>query len=266
MTVAKTTEQQILDMPPGRLFKYSDLKIPAAQFEALAASLSRLAKKGVIRRLKKGYYYIPKKSVFGELKPSQNEIVRKFTFECNSQIGYESGLSVFNALGLTTQVPNGVTIVTRKPKSFDKVVNTRIRFIKTNINFKKSDIKLLQILDALKNIKNIPDSIIENSIRNIKAHFSKFTNKDLLRILTFVKNYNPSTKALVGAIISDIICNHGDRPAFNVGKDNQNIDSGFKGNLFKELNSLKNTLNPFTIFNIGVSKNILPNKSDWRII
>jgi hypothetical protein len=265
INIAETTQEQVLSMPKGRIFRYSDIDIPASGFEALAASLSRMTKRGLIKRLKKGYYYIPRQTAFGELKPGQNEIIRKFTNDQNNLTGYESGLSLFNSLKLTTQIPNQVTIVTAKPKSYTKIANLKFKFIKTNINFSRADIKLLQLLDALKKIKTIPDSNINNSVEIIKSHFSKLSDKELTRMLTLAGYYNPSARALAGAIISGIV-----KTRVNVidnDKENRKKDpeSFIRQKLHSRLCLLKDSLNPLTIYKIPVDESVLPDKNDWSI-
>lgn len=265
LKIAEAVKEQILKMQPGEIFKYSDLDLPEPKFEALAASLSRMVKKGFIKRFKKGYYYIPKKTAFGELKPSQNEVIKNFTYNKNTPIGYESGLSLFNSLGLTTQMPNQVTIVTSQPRSYKKVGNTNYKFIKSKINFKKKDIILLQLLDALKNINLIPDSNVDDIIKNIKTHLTNLSSRELIKILTLANNYNPSTRALVGAIVSDVNANRQYINNANETNDMKDNSQNIQQKLNSEIIRIKSTLNPMSSYKIPVNESILPNKYNWKI-
>jgi hypothetical protein len=71
---------------------------------AVAMALSRLAKKGVVQRVRKGLYYRPGSTALGPTLPSQPEIVRHiFTAPL-----HPSGLTAANYLGFSTQnVPYG---------------------------------------------------------------------------------------------------------------------------------------------------------------
>ena len=51
---------------------------------AAAKALSRMAARGVIKRYKKGMYYKPKQTIFGEIKPSEEELLKSYLFENHS--------------------------------------------------------------------------------------------------------------------------------------------------------------------------------------
>ena len=48
---------------------------------AAAKAIERLIAKGVAKRVSNGVFYKPKKSVFGELKPSEDELLKQYLFE-----------------------------------------------------------------------------------------------------------------------------------------------------------------------------------------
>lgn len=73
---------------------------------AIDQSLSRLARKGVIRRLKAGVYDFPKinPKLGGQLSPNIDEVVYAIARKNNIRI-LPSGAFAANKLGLSTQVP-----------------------------------------------------------------------------------------------------------------------------------------------------------------
>jgi len=61
---------------------------------------------GKIRCLSKGRFYKPRITQFGELQPDTYQIVKDLIEKNGKTIGYLTGYSAFNQLGLTTQVPS----------------------------------------------------------------------------------------------------------------------------------------------------------------
>src|ERR1039458_6594270 len=71
--VADTIRRRVENAAPERLWTFRDFdSLPTS---AVAKSLSRLAKEGVVRRLRKGVYYKPKITRFGTLKPDPTNVL-----------------------------------------------------------------------------------------------------------------------------------------------------------------------------------------------
>src|SRR5919198_4867498 len=79
-----------------RLWTYSDFR-PFPQ-TAVAAALSRLAKQGVINRIRKGVYYKPKITRFGTTTPDAARVVEA-VLKHRGVTATSSGLPAYNALG-----------------------------------------------------------------------------------------------------------------------------------------------------------------------
>ena len=62
-----------------------------------------MVQSGEISKLAKGRFYKPRKTQFGELKPSAYQIAKDYIERDGKLIGYITGYSAYNALGLTTQ-------------------------------------------------------------------------------------------------------------------------------------------------------------------
>ena len=77
--------------------------------------LKRMADKGEIERLQKGIYCHVKQTVFGRVMPNIDQVLLKTLMVQNgTKIGYESGASLLNKLGLTTLIPRDIEITTNR--------------------------------------------------------------------------------------------------------------------------------------------------------
>ncbi|MDQ2770449.1 MAG: DUF6088 family protein, partial [Bacteroidota bacterium] len=91
-------------LPAGQPVGYADFVRAPAEFGAVAAALSRLSKRGELKRLAKGRYYRPVTGRFGPVPPSEAAVVAAVGAAPGQPAAYATGLAVYNALGLTTQV------------------------------------------------------------------------------------------------------------------------------------------------------------------
>lgn len=97
--------------------------------------LSRLVMSGEIKRVRRGIYYIPEISRWGEVPPSQSAIIQALSRGMNTEF-VPDGANALYQLGLTQQVPMKQVYLT------DKQIST-ISIGKTEIEFKKVSPKKL---------------------------------------------------------------------------------------------------------------------------
>jgi len=97
--------------------------------------LSRLVVTGEIKRIRRGIYYIPENSRWGEVPPSQSNIIKALSRSMNTDF-IPDGANALYQLGLTQQVPMKHVYLT------DKQIST-ISIGKTDIEFKKVSTKKL---------------------------------------------------------------------------------------------------------------------------
>lgn len=236
MSLSSQVKERLNKFSNGQIFTYSDFS-DLGNFEAVANALSRLKKSGVISRLAKGKYFVPKNTRFGTVGPSEAEILKSYL---KKQGGYVAGISTFNTLGLSTQVSNEILISGVKSSRKQKLGQLNIRFQKGPLfNFKQEEIPLIQILEALKEIKQIPDSNINNSIKILRNKIEGLEKNKKERLVQLVSNYRPSVNALLGALLEK------SEPEMS--------------------NSLRKSLNPFSKYKIGISIDTLENKKKWNI-
>ena len=203
-------------------------------------ALYRLVKSGKIKRLSKGRFYKPKQGIVGKLNPNEYEVVKDLLKDGNKIIGYITGYGIFNKLGLTTQVPNVIQIGSNIDKKELKRGIYTIRYIRQRNKITKKNIYLLQLLDCIRFIKNIPDANIDNSFRRISALISELPENEQVYLSELTLNYPPSCRTLTGAF----------------------FESLEKTEISERLNkSLKST----TWYDINISDDLIKNKKKWRI-
>ena len=224
----------------GYVFTYDDFNVAPNQENVLKKNLSRLVQAGKIIRLSKGRFYKPKKGIVSNLKPDEYEIVKDLLKDGDKIIGYITGYSIFNALKLTTQVPNVIQIGSNFDKKGIKRNIYTIKFVRQWNKITQSNIPLLQLLDCVRFIKNIPDTSIDNSVKRLLVLFSELSDSDKKQITELATNYPPSSRALTGAILE------------KTGND------VLADKLYK---SLKLT----STYKLNISNKILPNTEKWRI-
>ena len=110
MNISENIRNRIDRLPKGYIFTYEDFDVDVKNKEAIVKALNRMVESGKISKLAKGKYFKPEKTPFGVLQPSQEQIVKDLLDEDGKTIGYLTGYSVYNKLGLTAQVSNVIQI------------------------------------------------------------------------------------------------------------------------------------------------------------
>src|ERR1035437_2201853 len=227
-------------LPKGYVFTYSDFDKDVNKREAIIKCLNRLAVSGKICKLSKGKFYKPEKSAFGTLLPSQYQRVKDLLEKNGKIIGYITGYSFYNELGLTTQVSNTIQIGKNEIRGALKRGVYKIAFIKQKNKITKETIPLLKLLDAVRNIKIIPDTTIDNSCKRLIAVIKKLSSSEQDLFIKLAMIYPPATRALIGALIEK-----------SLGA--------------KKTAPLRSSLNPITKYKLRISESILTNAKNWNI-
>ena len=156
-------------------------------------------------------------------------------------MGYLTGYSIYNQLGLTTQVSNTIQIGKNEIRSSFKRERYSISYVKQKNTITKENIPLLQILDAIRYIKNIPDAKIEASCRRFLGILQALKPKERETLVRLALKYPPATRALLGAMFDELT-------EVSLAKD-----------LMKSLNSI-------TKYKFGGVQVALPTAEKWNII
>jgi hypothetical protein len=201
-------------LPKGYVFTYSDFTSEVNKKEAVIKALNRMVESGKISKLAKGKYYKPEKTPFGNLQPNQAQVVKDLLEDNGKILGYLTGYSIYNQLGLTTQVSNTIQIGKNEIRPSFKRERYTISFVKQKNTITKENIPLLQILDAVRYIKKIPDATVESSCKRFLAILKTLSEKDNASLVRLALKYPPATKALIGALLEQLELNTLTEPLF----------------------------------------------------
>lgn len=235
-----TIRMTIGNFPFGFVFTPSDFPIEAGKQASVNRVLNNMVAAGEIRRLSKGRFYKPQITKFGELPPDTYQIVKDLIEKNGKIIGYITGYSAFNDLGLTTQVPFALQIGVRNEKKAIQREVYKISFIKQQNTITKKNIPLLCLLDCLRFCKNIPDTTPDNACKRLLYLLSQLDATQIVKIKKLALKYNPATIALLGALLEML-------------------------NKKEDTTQLMKQLNPQTSYKLGISEQVLPNQQKWYI-
>lgn len=208
MKVTEYIAYTIDRLPKGYVFTYEDFIVEVNKKEAVIKALNRMAESGSISKLSKGRYYKPEKTPFGEILPEPEQLVKDLLEEDGKTIGYLTGYSIYNKLGLTSQVSHLIQIGKNEVRPKLKRNYYTISFVRQKNTINRQNIPLLQILDALRYIKKIPDTSIEKALIRFKSILDEMTKGDLERMIRLAMKYSPGTRALLGALLDELGMNH----------------------------------------------------------
>ncbi|MCE4216969.1 DUF6088 family protein [Aquirufa antheringensis] len=191
-------------LPKGYVFTYANFITEVNRKEAVIKALNRMVASGKIAKLAKGKYYKPENTPFGNLQPSQVQVVKDLLEENGKITGYLTGYSIYNQLGLTTQVSNTIQIGKNQIRPNFIRERYKIAFLKQKNTITKESIPLLQLLDAIRYIKKIPDATVEASCARFLAIIKNLTDKEINTLVRLALNYPPATRALVGSLLDQL--------------------------------------------------------------
>ena len=164
----------------------NDLSIEGLSENAVRQSVKRLVASGFLERYDNGIYYIPKRGRLLEksyLDPSM-VIIRKYVENQSNKYGYITGLSFANQLGLTTQMPAVIEIVTNRESTNGRMLmigNQKVRVKKSSISVSEDNAELLQLLDAIGQAERYTELTIEETVDILITYIrkKKFTKGQL---------------------------------------------------------------------------------------
>jgi hypothetical protein len=228
-------------LPKGYVFTYADFTTEVNKKEAVIKALNRMVVSGKIAKLAKGKYYKPEQTVFGTLQPNQFQVVKDLLEDDGKVIGYLTSYSVFNQLGLTTQVSNTIQIAKNEIRPPLQREQYTIKFVKQKNTISKENIPLLQLLDAIRYIKKIPDTTIASACLRLLSLLKNRNEKDMATMVRLSQKYPPSTRALLGALLDAV-------------------------GIFQYQELLQKNLNPITTYKLSGAAIILRTAQKWNLV
>lgn len=239
MKIANKIKAKLETFAPGEMFTIQSFDIDPQYQPALVRYINKLIERKEIERLAKGRYYIPRRTRFGELPPPINEIVKDLLVKDRQTIGYISGIPAYAKLGLTTQISGTIKIGSNIYRRPTKRQGYEIRtFIQKN-KITHDNIPLLQLLDAIRDFREIPDATPSSVISNITSIVKSLPQPKIEIIINLSMTYSGYIRAILGAILELL------------GKRNE---------------ELVKSLNWVTTYKLGIPTSILPTTSNWNIV
>jgi len=242
MQTTKKIETQINGFREGEVFTYDQLKLVPTEYRAAVKALGRMTQAGLIKRASTGRYYKPKQSVFGELKPGEDQLLKPYLFQKGKRIAYITGTSLYNKMGLTTQVPKNIKVASRDRRIITKVGSVAVKAVKSYVDVTDDNYYILEILDAIKDFKDIPDLDRGAALKRLQQKINKLNQNDKRKLISTSLKYPPRVRALTGALITSL---------------------GFDSRM---LEPLAKSLNPLSSYSYGIQQQELPAIKQWNIV
>ena len=189
-SVAYTVRMMVTEST-DRIWMYEDFV--GLEAGAVSQALSRLAKEGIVRRIRKGAYYRPRQTVVGESKAPSVVLVSKLL----APGARPTGLTAAQALGLTTQIPAEPSYAITKSNAPSNLPGVRLK-VRRPIIGKEIDTRQAAILELLRDRGQTSELSSKETIRRLvtmirnPSVFSKLAETAL--------NEPPRVRAILGAL------------------------------------------------------------------
>jgi len=193
-------------------------------FMAVAQTLSRLCRQGVIQRLGKGLYYRSRQTAFGPSRPNMDQIR---SLAARQKGVFPAGIAAANMLGFTTQNAARIELATARPSlprlflRKDAIVHTRRPAAWRTLS--EADAALL---DFLRNRGALSELSPKETVAKLLQYFREPGRFD--RLLRVAVSEPPRVRAMLGAIGQQI------------------------GQPENSLAELRQSLNPLSRFDFGI--------------
>ena len=138
MKVKENVIKKVERFPKGYVFSYKDIIEDVNTKEAVIKNLNRMVASGKLSKLSKGRFYKPEITPFGKLEPNEYQIAKDLLQKNGKLNGYLTGLTIYNQLGLTTQLGNIIQIGRNETRPTIKRGKYKISFVKQKNKISKA--------------------------------------------------------------------------------------------------------------------------------
>jgi len=119
----------------------------------ISKELAKLCENKMLIRYERGLYYIPQKTLFGNSILNPNKIIqRKYLSENGNAIGFYTGITALQKIGLSTQMSNTSEIQTNNENSKlrkVKIGNQDVILRKSRVEINNQNVSVLQFLEIM---------------------------------------------------------------------------------------------------------------------
>lgn len=192
-------ESAIEEIPFNQLIITSDL-YRKFSFEiteqAFYKTMERLSKSGKLIHLTKGVYCRPKKTRFGTIPISEDEIANYYL---ENHRGILVGYRMFNQKGITTQISKQIEILSTALAEEQKhICNVSVRRITAPLTEETIPvIETMEILQAYQGIEDIDITVLTEYM----AGFAQVYSESAMEIVLTNRKYKKSTIAFIAAFL-----------------------------------------------------------------
>lgn len=168
------------------IYAYVAQHIPGVQRSVVNTNIARYAKinKDFVR-YQKGIYYIAVNTPFGRSGIKYSELLkRKYLMDGDKVIGYETGPSYMNKMGLTTQMPADTFLATDRTKGAEE---SGIVIVKPVTRINNENYRYLQFLDMLDNRMKV--KIEADNYKDILRGYIDAHRLDFERLMFYARYY-----------------------------------------------------------------------------
>lgn len=242
--ISKELRRYVRSLPEEQLFTYADLPVPKSEKVAVTQTMYRLVKEGAIKKLKKGVFYRPAKGYDGKSRLINPHIVIESYLKANgNRRSYVTGITTYNALGLTTQHPFVLEVASYSslPKLEYHGSYLRIKPVKSYVEVTDTNWQYLQFLDLLRYfpVRHL-DLNRENVIRYFVVWLKKVRQKERREIVELALSYPPRIRAFLGALLEE-------------------------GEMSMFTKPLMESLNPTSSYKLHTRRYYLPTAKKWNL-
>ena len=152
-------------LKPGRVYRRADL---VQWSTAVDRHVAELVKEGVLEKLSKGIYHVPRKTVFGSAPPDEQELVRSFLKDDEFLI---TSPNAYNSLGVgTTQLYNKRVVYNHKRHGQFKLGGKEFFFHAKHRfpNKLSSEFLLVDLLNNLNELAEDKEQVLNKALAKAK--------------------------------------------------------------------------------------------------
>lgn len=199
---AKYIESVIEQEPENKLLEASVLyersfgTVPEMSYYK---TLERMSKQGKLVHLTKGIYYRPKKSRFGSVPISENDIISHYTSDGR---GVVIGYRLYNRKGLTAQVSKRVEVLSSALSEQKKNVSN-VCVTNCSVDLTADTIPVIEALEILQNYRRIED-VNKGALVAYMAGFAKIYSDHAAVYVLKNRKYKKSTIAFLESFLNHL--------------------------------------------------------------
>ncbi len=192
------------------------------------------------KKVSKGVFYIPRKTIFGELGPDSNGILERYLFEDGKRVAYETGFSLYNRMGLTTQMAFKIKIATKKNPININQGTLQVSSVKSYVDITEKKLSTVRLFGCFERHQKNPRLLSYTGNKANEFLLKSVNLKGAKELIQYALFYPARVRSLLGAILENL-------------------------NVTIQLEELKSSLNPLTKINISIKATELPTVKNWNI-